>query len=273
MIEGARDIEDVGLQLKAAQEQARYESMSETQLAREIKRLEKQMLDYARNLEFEKAAEARDRLARSGGISSARLRKRGAGERFGLGALRAEEKAARSAASDYHPGPRQPGTVRKAEFDREGRQGSSETVPRGPVALIRPRRVAADARFEAPEGDVSGAAGRNAGDPRRPVEVHLCACSQDCGVLSRSSARCAPRSPCTRSRSPRRSAHPAADLLPIRRQGRTRCQIGHQPWQHLPRLRRKRRALDRGEDLGCTRRAGGIASRASRRYPPLAARA
>jgi excinuclease ABC subunit B len=62
MIEGARDVEDVGLQLRAAQEQARYESMSERQLAREIKRLEKQMLDYARNLEFEKAAEARDRL-------------------------------------------------------------------------------------------------------------------------------------------------------------------------------------------------------------------
>jgi excinuclease ABC subunit B len=62
MIEGARDVEDVGLQLKAAQEQARYESMSEKQLAREIKRLEKQMLDHARNLEFEKAAEARDRL-------------------------------------------------------------------------------------------------------------------------------------------------------------------------------------------------------------------
>ena len=51
------------MQLKAAQEQVRYESMSEKQLAREIKRLEKQMLDYARNLEFEKAAEARDRLA------------------------------------------------------------------------------------------------------------------------------------------------------------------------------------------------------------------
>jgi excinuclease ABC subunit B len=62
MIEGARDVENVGLQLKAAQEHARYESMSEKQLAREIKRLEKQMLDHARNLEFEKAAEARDHL-------------------------------------------------------------------------------------------------------------------------------------------------------------------------------------------------------------------
>jgi excinuclease ABC subunit B len=63
MIEGARDFQGLQLQLKAAQEQARYESMSEKQLAREIKRLEKEMLDYARNLEFEKAAEARDRLA------------------------------------------------------------------------------------------------------------------------------------------------------------------------------------------------------------------
>ncbi|HLQ02934.1 MAG TPA: excinuclease ABC subunit UvrB, partial [Burkholderiales bacterium] len=35
MIEGARDFQDVQLQLKAAQEQARYESMSEKQLARE----------------------------------------------------------------------------------------------------------------------------------------------------------------------------------------------------------------------------------------------
>ena len=63
MIEGARDFQDVQMELKAAQEQARYESMSEKQLAREIKRLEKEMLDHARNLEFEKAAQARDRLA------------------------------------------------------------------------------------------------------------------------------------------------------------------------------------------------------------------
>ncbi len=63
MIEGARDFQDVQTELKAAQEQARYESMSEKQLAREIKRLEKEMLDHARNLEFEKAAQARDRLA------------------------------------------------------------------------------------------------------------------------------------------------------------------------------------------------------------------
>jgi excinuclease ABC subunit B len=36
--------------------------MSEVQLAKEIKALEKQMLDAAKNLEFEKAAEYRDEL-------------------------------------------------------------------------------------------------------------------------------------------------------------------------------------------------------------------
>jgi excinuclease ABC subunit B len=63
MLEGSREIPDAQLQLQAAQEQARYESMSEKQLAKEIRQLEKQMLEYARSLEFEKAAEARDRLA------------------------------------------------------------------------------------------------------------------------------------------------------------------------------------------------------------------
>jgi excinuclease ABC subunit B len=63
MIDAAYEFEDPRLQLKAAQDQARYESMSEKQLAREIKALEKQMHEHARNLEFEKAAQARDRLA------------------------------------------------------------------------------------------------------------------------------------------------------------------------------------------------------------------
>jgi excinuclease ABC subunit B len=62
MIEGAYDVEDERTLLRAAQQRARYESMSEKQLSKEIRRLEKQMLDFARNLEFEKAAEARDRL-------------------------------------------------------------------------------------------------------------------------------------------------------------------------------------------------------------------
>ncbi|MGB8434929.1 MAG: excinuclease ABC subunit UvrB, partial [Burkholderiales bacterium] len=63
IIDGVYDVEDSRANLKAAEEQARYESMSEKQLGREIKRLEKQMLTHARNLEFEEAAHARDRLA------------------------------------------------------------------------------------------------------------------------------------------------------------------------------------------------------------------
>jgi excinuclease ABC subunit B len=39
------------------------EIMSEKDIAREIRRLEKQMMELARNLEFEKAAQARDQLA------------------------------------------------------------------------------------------------------------------------------------------------------------------------------------------------------------------
>ncbi|MDR2013833.1 MAG: UvrB/UvrC motif-containing protein, partial [Rhodanobacter sp.] len=39
------------------------EAMSEKDLAKEIKRLEKQMLEHARNLEFEQAARVRDQLA------------------------------------------------------------------------------------------------------------------------------------------------------------------------------------------------------------------
>jgi excinuclease ABC subunit B len=46
----------------AAREQA--EAMSEKDLAREIKRLEKLMMEHARNLEFEKAAQVRDQLHR-----------------------------------------------------------------------------------------------------------------------------------------------------------------------------------------------------------------
>jgi excinuclease ABC subunit B len=49
--------------MQAAEEEARYEAMSEKQIAREIKALEKKMLEHARNLEFEDAAAARDRLS------------------------------------------------------------------------------------------------------------------------------------------------------------------------------------------------------------------
>jgi len=62
LIDGVYDADAAEQELKAAQAEARYESMSEKQLAREIKALEKQMLEFARNLEFEKAAKARDQL-------------------------------------------------------------------------------------------------------------------------------------------------------------------------------------------------------------------
>ena len=47
-----------------ALQRAKVEDMSEKDMAREIKRLEKQMLDHARNLEFEQAARLRDQLTR-----------------------------------------------------------------------------------------------------------------------------------------------------------------------------------------------------------------
>jgi excinuclease ABC subunit B len=63
MIDGVYDAEDAESVRHAAQQEARYESMSEKQLAREIKALEKKMLGHAKNLEFEEAAKARDELA------------------------------------------------------------------------------------------------------------------------------------------------------------------------------------------------------------------
>ncbi len=50
--------------LEAAQNSAKYGQLSEKQLAKEIRQLEKQMLAHAKNLEFEQAAQARDQLAR-----------------------------------------------------------------------------------------------------------------------------------------------------------------------------------------------------------------
>jgi excinuclease ABC subunit B len=54
---------DEALLEQGALQKARVEDMSEKDIAREIKRLEKQMLEHARNLEFEKAARVRDQLA------------------------------------------------------------------------------------------------------------------------------------------------------------------------------------------------------------------
>ncbi len=63
LIDGVYDADGAAQELKAAQAGARYEAMSEKQLAREIRALEKQMHEHAKNLEFEKAAAARDQLS------------------------------------------------------------------------------------------------------------------------------------------------------------------------------------------------------------------
>jgi excinuclease ABC subunit B len=64
IIDGVYDHETARLELKAAQNEARYEHMGEKDLTREVKRLEKDMFDAAKNLEFERAAELRDQLKR-----------------------------------------------------------------------------------------------------------------------------------------------------------------------------------------------------------------
>jgi len=63
LIDGVYEAEDAEAVRAAAAQEARYEAMSEKQLAREIKALEKKMLAHAKNLEFEEAAKARDELA------------------------------------------------------------------------------------------------------------------------------------------------------------------------------------------------------------------
>jgi excinuclease ABC subunit B len=63
MIDGVIESSAARRELKAASEVADYEVLSEKQVAREIKRLEKAMFEHAKNLEFEKAAKVRDQLA------------------------------------------------------------------------------------------------------------------------------------------------------------------------------------------------------------------
>jgi excinuclease ABC subunit B len=62
IIEGMYEPDDAKKQLKAAQTQARYLAMSAKDVSKEIRRLEKDMLQAAKNLEFEKAAALRDEL-------------------------------------------------------------------------------------------------------------------------------------------------------------------------------------------------------------------
>jgi excinuclease ABC subunit B len=62
MIDGVYSPQQAREYLETEKETAKVEAMSEKQISKEIKRLEKLMLDHARNLEFEKAAQVRDQL-------------------------------------------------------------------------------------------------------------------------------------------------------------------------------------------------------------------
>ncbi|MES2016461.1 MAG: excinuclease ABC subunit UvrB [Pseudomonadota bacterium] len=62
LIDGVYSPQQARELLDSEQETAKIEAMSEKQIGKEIKRLEKLMLDHARNLEFEKAAQVRDQL-------------------------------------------------------------------------------------------------------------------------------------------------------------------------------------------------------------------
>lgn len=64
IIDGVYDVQEKRGELQIALNRARYESMSERELANEIGRLEKQMMAEAKNLEFERAATTRDQIAR-----------------------------------------------------------------------------------------------------------------------------------------------------------------------------------------------------------------
>jgi excinuclease ABC subunit B len=62
LIDGVFSQQESKKDQKAAKEKASYEAMGEKEIAKEIKRIEKAMMDAARNLEFEKAATLRDQL-------------------------------------------------------------------------------------------------------------------------------------------------------------------------------------------------------------------
>ncbi len=63
MIDGVVSVQDDRDKLRGQVEAAEVEALSEKDLAKRIKQLERQMLEHARNLEFEKAARLRDQLA------------------------------------------------------------------------------------------------------------------------------------------------------------------------------------------------------------------
>jgi excinuclease ABC subunit B len=62
LIDGMYNANEGKKQLRAAQAQRKYDAMAEKDMEKELKQIEKAMLDAAKNLEFEKAAELRDQL-------------------------------------------------------------------------------------------------------------------------------------------------------------------------------------------------------------------
>ena len=62
IIDGVYDADATRQELKAAQTAAEYKVMDEKSLTRKVKKIEKEMQDAAKNLEFEKAAVLRDQL-------------------------------------------------------------------------------------------------------------------------------------------------------------------------------------------------------------------
>ncbi len=64
IIDGVYDTKALKAHADEDKETARFEAMNEKQISRQIAQLEKQMLGFAKNLEFEKAAHMRDELAK-----------------------------------------------------------------------------------------------------------------------------------------------------------------------------------------------------------------
>jgi excinuclease ABC subunit B len=62
IIDGVFDLESAQKELKVAQELAHYQHLDQKVLTKEIKQIEKEMLACAKNLEFERAADLRDKL-------------------------------------------------------------------------------------------------------------------------------------------------------------------------------------------------------------------
>ncbi|HEY2629776.1 MAG TPA: excinuclease ABC subunit UvrB [Usitatibacter sp.] len=62
MIDGVYDADEAKDAKKAAEEEAKFDTLSEKQLDQRIRKVEKEMLEAARNLEFERAASLRDDL-------------------------------------------------------------------------------------------------------------------------------------------------------------------------------------------------------------------